>query len=71
MFADGFAPGAFLTFKADGATIGSGQADAAGHFDNLADPSTWFQPQPLQGKNVGTLQLTAETARAASPGRSP
>jgi hypothetical protein len=58
--ADGFAPGAFLTFKADGATIGSGQADQAGHFDNLADPSTWFQPRPLQGRNVGTLQLTAE-----------
>jgi hypothetical protein len=58
--ADGFPAGAPLTFKTDGATLGSGTADAAGHFDNLADASTWFQPRPLQGKNVGELQLTAE-----------
>jgi hypothetical protein len=58
--ADGFPAGSPLTFKADGATIGSGMADPAGHFDNLADPNTWFQPQQLQGKNVGTIQLTAE-----------
>lgn len=60
--ADGFAPGSFLTFKADGATVGTGTADGAGHFDNFADPNTWFQPQSLQGKNVGTIQLTAEDA---------
>jgi hypothetical protein len=58
--ADGFAPGAFLTFKADGATVGSGTADAAGHFDNLGVPNAWFQPSQLQGKNVGSIQLTAE-----------
>jgi len=60
--ADGFAPGSFLTFKADGSTVGSGTADPNGHFDNFADPNTWFTPQSLQGKNVGTLQLTAEDA---------
>jgi hypothetical protein len=60
VFADGFAPGAPLTFKADGATVGTGTADPAGHFDNVGAPATWFQPATLQGKNVGSFQLTAE-----------
>ena len=34
MLADGFPAGAFLTFKADGTSVGAGQADPAGHFDN-------------------------------------
>ena len=51
--------------------IGSGQADPAGHFDNSADPSTPFQPQPLQGKNVGTLQLTAEDGAGGIAGPVP
>ena len=34
VLADGFPAGAFLTFKADGTSVGAGQADPAGHFDN-------------------------------------
>jgi hypothetical protein len=56
--ADGFAPGAFLDFKTDGSSIGSGQADATGHFDNSADP---FFPPPLPaGRDLKTFQLTAD-----------
>ena len=67
--ADGFAAGAFLTFKADGAT--SAAAGRPGRpLRQLADPSTWFQPQPLQS-NVGTLQLTAEDGAGGVAGPVP
>jgi hypothetical protein len=56
--ADGFTPGAFLSFKADGTPIGSGQADQAGHFDNSADP--FFPPALPAGRDLKTFQLTAD-----------
>ncbi len=71
VFADGFGPGAFLTFKVDGATVGSGTTDPNGHFDNLADPNTWFTPSELQGKNTGTVQLTAEDGAGGIAGPVP
>jgi hypothetical protein len=61
VFADGFAPGAFLNFKTDGTSIGGGQAGPDGRFDNSADPGTWFNPPPLPaGRDRKTFQLTAE-----------
>ena len=55
MVADGFAPGAFLTFKADGDFLGSGQADPAGHFE-----SAFEAPRLPSGKSLKTMQLTAD-----------
>lgn len=58
VIADGFGPGAFLNFKVDGNSIGSGQADPNGHFDNSADP---FSPPLLpSGTEIKTFQLTAD-----------
>jgi hypothetical protein len=71
VFADGFAPGAFLTFKVDGSTVGSGTTDPNGHFDNLADPNTWFTPAELQGRNKGTIQLSAEDGAGGIAGPIP
>ena len=56
--ADGFAPGAFLTFKADDATVGSGNADGAGHFDN--DAARFYPPPLPSGRDLKTFQLTAD-----------
>ena len=58
VFADGFPAGAFLSFKMDGSSVGSGQADPNGHFDNAADP---FNPPFLpSGVNHRTMQLSAD-----------
>jgi hypothetical protein len=53
--ADGFAPGAFLTFRADDQTIGSGAADGAGHFQSAFSP-----PFMSESRNLKTFQLTAD-----------
>jgi hypothetical protein len=67
--ADGFAPGASLTFAADGTAIGSGQADAGGHFDNAASP---FPPPPLPvGRDLKTFQLTADDGAGTVAGPVP
>ncbi len=67
--ADGFPAGAFLTFKADGTSVGAGQADPAGHFDNLADP---FGPPFLpSGRNHTTVQLTADDGAGTVAGPVP
>jgi hypothetical protein len=58
VIADGFAPGAFLNFKVDGSSIGSGQADPAGHFDNSGDP--FFPPALPSNRDIRTFQLTAD-----------
>ena len=64
--ATGFPVWAALTFKADGSTVGSGQADAAGNFDNFADP---FPPPSLPfGANLRTYQLTAEDGQGTVAG---
>ena len=56
--AEGFAPGAFLSFKLDGDSFNSGQAGADGRFDNSTDP---FLPPPLPaGRDLKTFQLTAD-----------
>jgi hypothetical protein len=67
--ATGFPAGTGLTFKADGITVGTGQADAAGNFDNAADP---FAPPALTGdRNLQTFQLTAEDAQGTVAGPVP
>jgi hypothetical protein len=67
--ADGFPAGAFISFKADGSTVGSGQADAAGHFDNAAD---MFTPPFLpSGVNRKTFQLTADDGAGTVAGPVP
>jgi hypothetical protein len=53
--ADGFAPGAFLTFHADDQTIGSASADGAGHFEGMFTPP--FLPQ---GRDLKSYQLTGD-----------
>ena len=64
-----FAPGASLTFTADGSAIGSGQADAAGHYDNSAAP---FAPPPLPiGRDLKTVQLTADDGAGTVAGPVP
>jgi len=66
--ATGFPASSFLTFKADDSTIGSGQADAAGNFDNAADP---FNPPFLSGTNHKTVQLTADDGAGTVAGPVP
>jgi hypothetical protein len=55
VIADGFAPGASLTFNADGGFLGTGQADPAGHFE-----SAFEAPQLPEGRDLKTMQLTAD-----------
>ena len=67
--ADGFAPGASLTFTADGSAVGTGQADAAGHFDNAASP---FAPPLLpSGSDLKTFQLSADDGAGTVAGPVP
>ena len=67
--AAGFPAGATLTFKADGSPVGSGQADAAGSFDNLFEP---FPPPSLPfGTNLRTYELTAEDGQGTVAGPVP
>ena len=64
--AEGFPAGAPITFRADGADLGSGQADAGGTFDNAADP---FPAPPLPaGRNLETVQLTADDGHGTTAG---
>jgi hypothetical protein len=69
--ASGFTASSALTFTADGSPFGNGTADAAGNFDNTADPSTWFDANGIlpADKNTGTVQLAASDAAgvAAAP----
>jgi hypothetical protein len=67
--ADGFAPGAFIIFKADDATVGSGTADQTGHFDNSADP--FFPPVLPFGTDLRTYQLTADDGAGTVAGPVP
>jgi hypothetical protein len=57
VFASGFPALSALTFKADGVLLGTGVADLAGSFDNLAAP--FVAPEPLPRHNLRTVQLTA------------
>jgi hypothetical protein len=67
--ASGFAPGAFLSFKAGQDTIGSGQADGTGAFDNAADP---FSPPSIPlNRNKVTVQLTADDGNGTVAGPVP
>jgi hypothetical protein len=61
--ADGFAPGAFLSFRADDQTIGSGSADAAGHFQSAFSP-----PDLPFGRDLKTFQLTADDGNGTVAG---
>jgi len=61
--ADGFVPGAFLSFRADDQTIGSGAADDAGHFQGAFSPP--FLPS---GRNLKTFQLTADDGNGTVAG---
>ena len=64
--ADGFAPGAFLSFRADDQTIGSGSADAAGHFQGaFGPPSLPFE------RDLKTFQLTADDGNGTVAGPVP
>jgi hypothetical protein len=69
VFADGFAPGAFLSFKVDGSSVGSGQTDPAGHFDNAADP--FYPPILPNGRDIKTFQLTADDGAGVVAGPVP
>lgn len=61
--ADGFAPGAFLSFRADDQTIGNGSADGAGHFEG------GFNPPALPiGRDLKTFQLTADDGNGTVAG---
>jgi hypothetical protein len=60
---DGFAPGAFLSFRADDQTIGSGPADGAGHFQGAFSPP--FLPS---GRDLKTFQLTADDGNGTVAG---
>ena len=64
--AAGFPAGAALTFKADGAALGSGQADAAGNFENSLDP--FPAPALPEDVNLRTVQLTAEDGQGTVAG---
>ena len=66
LVASGFPAGAALTFKADGSAFGSGLADAAGNFDNSADP--FLAPAPPAGRNLSTYQITAEDGQGTVAG---
>lgn len=61
--ADGFAPGAFLSFRADDQTIGSGAADGAGHFQGAFSP-----PALPAGRDLKTFQLTADDGNGTVAG---
>jgi hypothetical protein len=67
--ADGFAPNAFLTFRADDQTIGSGQADPAGRFDNSLTP--FFPPVLPAGRDLKTFELTADDGAGTVAGPVP
>ncbi len=64
--ATGFPAGAALTFSADGSSFGSGQADAAGSFDNAQDP--FFAPALPAGANLRTYQVTADDGQGTVAG---
>jgi hypothetical protein len=66
VLATGFPAGAFVTFKANGSTVGIGQADAAGAFDNAANP--FFPPRLGDAENLKTVQLTAEDGQGTIAG---
>jgi hypothetical protein len=68
--ASGFPAGASLTFKADGAVVGSGQADGAGNFSNAQSP---FLPPIFSSldRNLQTFQLTAEDGAGTVAGPVP
>ena len=61
--ADGFAPGAFLSFRADDQTIGSGSADGAGHFQGAFGP-----PSLPFDRDLKTFQLTADDGNGTVAG---
>ena len=64
--ATGFPAGAALTFRADGTAFGSGQADAAGSFDNALDP--FFPPALPEGTNLRSYEVTAEDGQGTVAG---
>jgi hypothetical protein len=61
--ADGFAPSAFLSFRADDQSIGGGAADGAGRFQGAFSPP--FLPS---GRDLKTFQLTADDGNGTVAG---
>ena len=66
VLATGFPAGSSLTFKADGTSVGVGQADAAGVFNNAADP--FFPPDLGSAENLKTVQLIADDGQGTIAG---
>jgi hypothetical protein len=63
LVADGFAPGAALSFHADDQTIGTGTADGAGYFQGAFSP-----PALPAGRDLKTFQLTADDGNGTVAG---